>query len=373
MRLRALAVVAAAGALAPGASAAPPLRVALLPGPEALPPVPPLAPPQPPATETPRLRGSVFARERVVVGMAPDGTPRTVTVSQRLLLRALGDYAFFVPAPAARVVAGPGSQSRPGLRPNQIVWQGFSPRRKVLVAVAELRPGGSVPALPVRVRVTGVPARPGPFELTISLENATRTRATGFTADVPTSDLLSALADLRAAARSDRPMTDRVIRIRGGSGPATVDAWAALAVGGSIAFPAGAVSDFAPARFTGLLRGRTLRVTVRGTARRATTPRLRLVAEPAPRAALPPRSARTLEAAVAGYLRYARTLQFERYLANPDPNGRTVTTYLYETAAPVRTSADASRSGDDSGLPTSLVVGVVMLLGAGLVVLWAHL
>lgn len=304
--------------------------------------------------------------------MAPDGSPRTVTVSQRLLVRALGDYAFFVPAPAVRVVAGPGSQSRPGLRPNQIVWQGFSPRRKVLAAVADLRPGGSVPALPVRVRVTGVPVRPGPFELTISLENATRTRATGFTADVPTADLVSALADLRAAARSDRPITDRVVRIRGGSGPATVDSWAALAVGGSIAFPAGAVSDFAPARLTGLLRGRTLRVTVRGTAQRAATPRLRLVVEPAPRAALPPRSARTLEATVAGYLRYARTRQFERYLANPDPLGRTTTTYLYETAARPRPSADAARSADDSGVSTAVVVVLVVLVGLGLVVLWAH-
>ena len=372
MRLRTLAVVVAAGALAPGAAAAPPLKVAVLPGAEALPPVPPLAPPQPPITEAPRLRGSVFARARVLVGIASDGTPHTVSVSQRLLVRTLGDYAFFVPAPAARVVAGPGSQSRPGLRPNQIVWQGFSPRRKVLVAVADLRPGGSVPALPVRVRVTGVPVRPGPFELTISLENATRTRATGFTADVPTADLVSALADLRAAARSDQPMTDRVVRIRGGTGPATVDTWAALAVRGSIAFPAGAVSDLAPARFAGLLRARTLRVTVRGTARRQTTPKLRLVVDPAPRAALPPRSARTLEATVAGYLRYARTRQYERYLANPDPTGRTVTTYLYETAASPRAAADAGRSSDESGLPTALVVGLVVVAGLGLLVLWAH-
>ena len=206
----------AVAALAPTAASAQQFRLLELPGVEALPRVPPLAPPQPPVTETPRLRGSVFARERVVVGMAPDGTSRTVTVSQRLLVRALGDYAFFVPAPAVRVVAGPGSQSRPGLRPNQIVWQGFSPRRKVLVAVAELRPGGSVHALPVRVRVTGIPVRPGPFELAIFLENATRTRATGFTADVPRADLVSALADLRAAAADDRPITDRVVRIRGG-------------------------------------------------------------------------------------------------------------------------------------------------------------
>ena len=49
-----------------------------------------------------------------------------------------------------------------------------------------------------------------------------------------------------------------------------------------------------------------------------------------------------------------------------------MTTYLYETATPPRTSADGGRSGDDSGLPTAVVVGLVMLVGVGLVVLWAH-
>ena len=98
-----------------------------------------------------------------------------------------------------------------------------------------------------------------------------------------------------------------------------------------------------------------------------------LVVEPAPAAALPPRSARTLEATVAGYLRYARTRQFERYLANPDPLGRTATTYLYETAAPARACADAGSSADRRlRLPTALVVGLVIVVGVGLVVLWAH-
>ena len=97
-----------------------------------------------------------------------------------------------------------------------------------------------------------------------------------------------------------------------------------------------------------------------------------LVVEPAPRAALPPRSARTLEATVAGHLRYARTRQFERYLANPDPLGRSATTYLYETAAPPRRSADAGGSADDSELPTALIVGLVRVVGFGLVFPWAR-
>ena len=52
----------AVAALAPTAASAQQFRLLELPGVEVLPRVPPLAPPQPPITETPRLRGSVFAR-----------------------------------------------------------------------------------------------------------------------------------------------------------------------------------------------------------------------------------------------------------------------------------------------------------------------
>jgi hypothetical protein len=80
---------------------------------------PPLAPPATVVREIrlPRLIGS---DERVVAGLALDGTPRSVRVVQRLDLRGLGDYTFSVPAPARSVAAGPGSESQPGLRLNEI-------------------------------------------------------------------------------------------------------------------------------------------------------------------------------------------------------------------------------------------------------------
>ena len=75
-----------------------------------------------------------------------------------------------------------------------------------------------------------------------------------------------------------------------------------------------------------------------------------------------------------GSLRYARTWQFQRFLANPDPVGPSTATYEYETAAPAPTARPESRPTDDRfGLPTALVIGGLMLLGVGLVVAWSHL
>lgn len=374
MRLRPLLLVVAAGMLAPTAAGAPPTGLADLPGMGALRPVPPLAPPQPPVTEVPRLRGTAFSQERVLVGISPEGAATTVEVTQRLLVRALGDYAFFIPAPAVSVRAGPGSQSQPGFRPNQIVWQGFSPRRRVLAARAELRPPESAPALPLRVRVTGAPVRPGPFEVAITLENSTRSRAFGFTGDAVGADVAQALRALRAAAGIDRPIEGRVVRVRGVTRRVMLQVSAPLFLRGSIGFPAGAVSAVRPSRFAARLDRGTLRLTVRGIARRAAVPRLRIVARPLVAAALPPRSARTLRATVLGYLRYARTRQYQTYIANPDPLGPSRATYVYDTAAAKPTAAPLEpENSDDSSLPPALVVGGLALLGLGLVVLWAHL
>ncbi|HET8872511.1 MAG TPA: hypothetical protein VFM83_02385 [Gaiellaceae bacterium] len=374
MKLRLLVLVVAAGTLASAASAAPPARLADLPGAEALQPVPPLAPPQPPATEVPRIRGTVTSHERVVVGITADGTATSVSVVQRLLVRSLGDYTFYIPAPAVSVVAAPGSESQPGFRPNQIVWQGFSPRRRTLAARAELRPDDSVPALPLLVRVTGAPVGAGPFELALTMENTTRSRAFGFAGDAVAADIVQALDALHAAAGIDRPIEGRVVRVRGETTRVALQVSAPLALQGSVRFPAGTVSALTPSSFTRRLDRGTLRVTVRGVAQRAAVPRVRIVARPLVAAALPPRSARTLRATVLGYLRYARARQYETYLANPDPQGPSRATYVYDTAAATRTAAPLEpEHSDDSALPAAILVGGLTVLGLGLVVLWAHL
>jgi hypothetical protein len=378
VRLGPLVLAIAVGGLAPAAAAAPPpARVVELPGVEALPQVPPLAPPQPPLTEVARLRGTVESRERVSAGIDGDGTPTTVTVVQRLLVRALGDYAFFVPAPAVSVVAAEGSESQPGLRPNQIVWQGFSPRRKLLAARADLRPADSVDALPIRIRVSGMPVRPGPFELVLSLENATRARVQTFAAEAAETDVATALRALRAAARIGAAVEGRVVRIRGTSVPTTVEISAPFALRGTIRFPPGSVRDLTPARFSGVVGGgepSTLRVTARGVALRPTAARIRVLAEPLDAAATQGSPAGGLRAAILAYLRYARARQYLTFLANPDPAGPSRTTYVFQTAAPEPSAAGPQpQPEDDSGLPAPLVVAGLTLLGLGLVVLWAHL
>jgi hypothetical protein len=366
-------LVLAASALAPTAGAAPPQRLVELSDVEALPQEPPLAPPQPPLLETPRLRGSVSARNRVSAGIGQDGAPNRVTVVQRLEIRALGDYAFLIPAPALSVKAAAGSESQPGLRPNQIVWQGFSPRRKVLAAEAELRLDDSASALPLRIRVSGAPTRPGPFELVITLENATLTRGRAFRAEGVESDVATALASLRAAAKVDRAIVGQTVRIRGKAAPVRIDVWAPLALRGSISFPAGAVRNATPSRFGRMLGREPLRVTVRGVAARPARPTIRVAAAPVAGAALPPPSARTLAAAVRGYLGYARARQFESFLANPDPVGPSSSTYVFETAADEPAAQPVAEPSDDSGLPIAVVLGGLTLLGFGLVVLWSHL
>jgi hypothetical protein len=241
------------------------------------------------------------------------------------------------------------------------------------VAAAARPPRDSIAALPVRLRVTGVPMQPGPFELSVTLENATRTQVTAPTGTTVEADVIAALDGLRAAERIDRPFEARTVRLLGPNRSRRVDVWAPLHLRGSVGFPPGTVRNLTTERFSRLLGGESARVTVRGEAVRAATPRIRLSAQPLPAAALPPRSARTLDAAVLGSLRYARTRQFEEFLANPDPEGVSTTSYVYETAAPERVTPPEPRPADDSGLSPALLIGGLVLLGVGLVVAWSHL
>jgi hypothetical protein len=148
-----------------------------------------------------------------------------------------------------------------------------------------------------------------------------------------------------------------------------------MRLAGSVSFPPGTVRASRPTVFKRLLGVRAVRVTVRGVALRAAAPKLRIAATPDIVAALPAPSSRTLEAAVGGYLRYARTRQYERFLANPDPRGPSVSTYVYETRAADRAPAPQGQAPADDGsaLPTAILIGGLTLLGLGFVVLWAHL
>ena len=366
-------MAAIVGALAPGAAVAQPGQLLEVPG-EALPAVPPLAPPQPPllpGTDIEPLRGTAVATERVRVAIAGDGSPTAARVTQRLQLRSVGDFALFVPAPAASVVALEDSDSQPGLRPNQIVWRGFAQGRKTLAADAELRLRDAASALPVRIRIAGAPTAAGAFELVVTVEDASvaTVRTADGTADAV--DLVRALRRLRAAARA-RTSADAAIPLRGRLSETSREVTAAFGVRGSLTFPPEAARVRGATTFSAELGGeRRVRFAFRGTAARAVAPRLRIVVEPVPAAAVP--HAADLDAVATGYLRYARTLQYEQFLANPDPNGRSRTTYVFETETEAPAATPAPKNDGDDALPLPLLaLGGTLLVGA-LVVLWAHL
>src|SRR3954447_22641670 len=100
-----------------------------------------------------RFIGHATSDELVAVGVRPDGTPVRVTATQRLDLRANGDYSFVIPAPATSIEPGPGTESQPGLRDLGIVWQGFANRRRVLAATVTLQPEAAAQGLPLRITV----------------------------------------------------------------------------------------------------------------------------------------------------------------------------------------------------------------------------
>ena len=86
-----------------------------------------------------------------MVDLRPSGKPDRVRVLQTIVVKRLGDYVFTIPAPVESVRPGPGTESQPGKRENQILWEGFSPGRRVLSAWADLRVAESVAGLPLEV------------------------------------------------------------------------------------------------------------------------------------------------------------------------------------------------------------------------------
>src|SRR6478736_721069 len=164
-------------------------------------PIAPIPPPPPLAPSSSAIRTQVESRfpghaashERIEVGVRPDGTPVRIVATQRLEMTAKGDYYFVIPAPATRVVPGPGSESQPGLRDLGIVWQGFANKHRVLSATATLKVAEAAPALPLRISVE----RRGDG-WTVRLANATGRRLQVVAGQTTRAALQRVLAQLRA-------------------------------------------------------------------------------------------------------------------------------------------------------------------------------
>jgi hypothetical protein len=361
-----------------------------------------------------RLPRRISSSERVEAGLDLQGTVRTVRVLQRLTLRGLGDYTFAVPAPVLDVEAGPGSRSDPGRRPNEIIWMGFSPGRRVLSALADLRADASAPALPLAVHVqTSAGGRPvtqderidGPLRVGLVVRNTTARTVAVFSAAASPQDAAAALDGLRSAVRAQAAVADRTVRVSGEVRARAARVSAAVRVTGELRFPAGSVDDLRASggnavvagpvvRFSGLLGGErppTLHLVVRGVGSGAPPPRVRIVAASVPPDVTPP-GGRSWAAALASGripadgrallrraidlgLAYELGRRYDTFLANPDPGGPSRASYVF-TSGPVRAEPVAPAASSHRGVGPLALAGIVLALlltAATAVVAWAHL
>src|SRR3954467_6802751 len=133
-----------------------------------------------------QVAGSVRDDEHVVVALGPSGSPTAVTDTQRLDIRGAGNYIVRELGPAREAV-GLGVTVPPVLELGTVIWQGFSPGRRVLSARLTLDPGIEAARLPMTVTLAfraadgrRVPLDPGAVApadgtATVTLHNATAT------------------------------------------------------------------------------------------------------------------------------------------------------------------------------------------------------
>lgn len=342
-----------------------------------------------------------MTRQLVVVGVDGKGSPTSVRVLHRIFVRPQGDYVFSLPAPVSAVTPGPGTQSTPGQRKNELLWQGFSPGGRVLAAWVDLRTAESAGSLPVRVRLQTTVERTRSRDLrtTLTVENVTQASARGFTADAEPLSVAQALDELGRAVRRDVAGEGIFVKALGAVRPVRIPVAVPVRVEGTLTFaPGTARIAGAPdgvvrvsGRLDGVRRSR-LRIDVRGQALGSAAPKLRLsVRLPSlagaltppggdswvgafRRGALPGGGRELLERIMRLELTYARQRQYDMYLAAPDPNGPSSASFVYRTAAAPRTAAPVAADGGGDGDLLWLVlagIGLALAVPAAAVV-WAH-
>ena len=389
-------MLAAVSALVAPAGAAAEVQQVLLPGPA---PYPTQSPPLITVGASPfaSLPFRIHARsqQRVLAGVDAEGHVVGLHVVQRLLLTGLGDYLIVVSAPAVDVRAAPGSQSQPGLRRGQILWSGFSSRRKVLAADATLRPGAAAPFLPLRLE-----ARREGDRYTLTMRNATLVAQTAYTGRAFPAELgrlldrtrreslrggrlSTAYVSLGGLVRARRPRAQiaaplRVVgRVRFPSAPRSASG--GKLQGRVVSFSA-VLGDERPLEHTLDVRGGggvpQLRVEASTTAlRQALRPPAgaKSWVHTVSRRALP--ASALLRRLIDARMQIVRGDQYQAFLSNPDPAGRNHSVYVYETAAAAQKPAGPA-APDESGRSGALVA--LLALGAGVVgagaalVAWAH-
>jgi hypothetical protein len=300
--------------------------------------------------------------ENVNVGVDASGTPVSVVAVQRLRLSKLGDYSFVVPGPITDVQAAPGSGSEPGLRRGAIIWAGFSPGHRTLAARATLDARRVVQLLPLRLSL----ARIG-NTLTVHGENTSAASAPLLVGEMPVAQATTALRQTLRTLPLGIAAPDVYANVTGTPFSRAVRIAAPLDV-------TGAVGD---ARFHYVLGdGRPMTFT-RQIANVPAGAKLRVVAKPVPPLRLlrgrPRDSGSALSYVARARLMVARELQYQTFLTNPNPTGRSTAAYVYEIAK--RTAAPVPAATEDdthSTWPTILIAALAVVGAGGLVVLWAH-
>jgi hypothetical protein len=357
MRRLVVAGVAAAALWAPAARPAPPVSLPW--PPEVLPRTPPLAPETSGVLPLPlRFFRGLDNRERVVVGMDENGKPHSVRVLQTIVLKRLGDYVLTVPAPVLSVTPGPGTESQPGLRKNQILWEGFSPGRRVLAAWADLRVAESVAGLPVEVKV-----EPG----VVTVRNATGVTVPSFSAEPDPVTLAQVSGRVRSSIKADVFPEGLNIGLRGSKTPKQLRVAAPLRVRGIVRV-AGQRIPFS-GRLDGVRRSELRLPIPEG------KPEVEVQVRPEdielPRRASNPRD--LLAQTIALELTYARKRQFDQFLSSPDQTGPSTATYVYRTTAPRAAAKPAAASGDEDNTVGWIVLGLGLAAALpAAAVVWAH-
>ena len=347
--------------------------------------------PNPPLTGKTAITGG-FTRyvfhirndERVLVGVDQTGSPSSVRVRQRLDVSGRGDYQFAVSGPIEDVLRGPGSESEPGLRADQLLWAGFSPGSKVLAADVTLRPEEAAQYLPLRIGLEHMGDG-----VTLTMTNATVTPELEYAGKTRPRQIASLLDRTRRSARVGERLTAAYAtfygQVRQRVQKAQIEA--PLRVEGELRAGSGEPVSFS------VVLGDGLPLAMRVHASGEGTPHLRLTAAPVfvEQLLRPPGGAPTWTAAVKrrslpgpfllkrllqSRMRLVRADQYQSFLANPDADGRSRSVYVYETAKAPRQQATSASAGDEDsgGGPLVLLLaigGAIVAAGAGLVA-WAH-
>lgn len=298
-------------------------------------------------TSAENVAHSISASTNVTVAIDDAGTPFAVAATQRLDVRGVGDYFFTIGAPVLTVRAPTDSSSVPGMRTGSIMWAGFNPGERVLVARATLEPRETISLLPLRVRIGGG---------TVTLENRTTVKVGTFAADAPRAPLVAYIARLRGEVSDGQAPLQTTVPLA--SRPTSVPM--------SVAAPLHVTGTIGDQRVDLLL---TTRAQIHGSGR------VDLRVEPVERVD-PVTSANgraLLREAIRTTLMLARANQYDEFLGNPDPAGSSRTVYAYRTATPPHAApiAAVGRHRPAWIEATLIVVALAAALVAG-AALWAR-